>query len=356
MPSHKRTLTVIGGIAAFVILIIVTAILLYNVEANSEDEALAKARAEDAQEQAEKAKDPNSKKKKKQAEGILEMEEADYAWFDNIETYLLIGTDYSAKEQTADQEGQGAFADSLQLLIINKTRQTCGLVQIDRDTITEVMLLQDDGEEGITRDMQICTAHAYGGTEELQDENTKRAVETFFGGLPIDGYYTINKNDIPLLNHTIGGVEVTLEDDFTTADPAMKKGETLTLTDEQAAIYITGRMGIGDGTNTTRMSRQRTYIKAFADKAKEKMHEDAGFVNDVYRQMSDVANTDMNGNAISRITNSLLTFENKGILTMEGERTLGEYAGDGEEHVEIRVSEQEKIRILSQLMEIEEEE
>ena len=39
---------------------------------------------------------------------------------------------------------------------------------------------------------------------------------------------------MPLLNHEVGGVTVTLEDDMTKLDPAMKKGATLTLTDRQA--------------------------------------------------------------------------------------------------------------------------
>ncbi len=65
---------------------------------------------------------------------------------------------------------------------------------------------------------------------------------------------------ISVLNDLAGGVTVTLEDDFSAADPAMTKGTTLTLQGEQAEIFVRRRMDIGEGTNEARMARQEEYL------------------------------------------------------------------------------------------------
>jgi len=49
------------------------------------------------------------------------------------------------------------------------------------------------------------------------------------------------KNAMPLLNHEVGGVTVTLEDDMTKLDPAMKKGATLNLDGRQAELLMQSR-------------------------------------------------------------------------------------------------------------------
>lgn len=74
-----------------------------------------------------------------------------------------------------------------------------------------------------------------------------------------------------LLNHEVGGVTVTLEDDMTSLDPEMKKGTTLTLTDHQAELLIQTRYAMDDDRNTERMRRQQIFMKAFMNKMKEKM-------------------------------------------------------------------------------------
>lgn len=79
------------------------------------------------------------------------------------------------------------------------------------------------------------------------------------GGLPIDGYYALKMDAMPLLNHEVGGVTVTLEDDMTKLDPAMKKGATLTLTDRQAELLMQSRYVMDDDRNTQRMRRQQIF-------------------------------------------------------------------------------------------------
>lgn len=64
---------------------------------------------------------------------------------------------------------------------------------------------------------------------------------------------------MPLLNHEVGGVTVTLEDDMTKLDPAMKKGTTLTLTDRQAELLMQSRYAMDDDRNTQRIAASRSF-------------------------------------------------------------------------------------------------
>lgn len=78
-------------------------------------------------------------------------------------------------------------------------------------------------------------------------------------GESIDFYVAMNMDGISELNDLAGGVTVTLEDDFSSIDPAMTKGTTLTLHGDQAETFVRSRMTVGDGTNASRMERQSVY-------------------------------------------------------------------------------------------------
>ena len=62
-------------------------------------------------------------------------------------------------------------------------------------------------------------------TEEASCENTLNAVENLLEGADIEYYVAMNMDAIGILNDALGGVTVTLEDDFTAADPTHAAGE-----------------------------------------------------------------------------------------------------------------------------------
>ena len=107
--------------------------------------------------------------------------------------------------------------------------------------MTEVALIDHNGEGEATANIQLCTAHWYGGNREQSCENTVKSVKKLLGGIQIDGYYELPMKAIPVLNKQVGGVTVTLEDDFSSVDAAMVKGKTITLSDSQAFHYIHDR-------------------------------------------------------------------------------------------------------------------
>lgn len=260
----------------------------------------------------------------------------DYEITDDIETYLFIGTDNGGNGSVKDPTTyEGQMADVLLLLVLDKTEETYGVLQLDRDTVTEMPYIEDGKKTGDLVKGQICTSHGFGNSAEMSCENTVETVEMLLGGLPIDGYYSLAMDDVATLNHAVGGVEVTIEDDLTKVDPAMTKGAHLTLTDEQAKAFVRARMSVGDGSNTARMQRQLQYMAGFKTKALNKMGEDAGFADALFRTLQESgAVTDIPESRISVITNQIYKGEDLGILQMEGEHTTGNVLGDGKQHAE----------------------
>ena len=131
---------------------------------------------------------------------------------------LLMGVDKQGEAARNDAR-QGGQADFLLLVLLDHQNHQIRTLQLDRDTMTAVEVLGVLGNPVGTRKMQICLSHGYGMTEEASCENTLNAVENLLEGADIEYYVAMNMDAIGILNDALGGVTVTLEDDFTAGRP-----------------------------------------------------------------------------------------------------------------------------------------
>ena len=331
---------------------VVFAALLTKIDNSKADDNIARAKELDAQKAAEGGE--KERKTARAVQGTLELGGYEYDYFDRIDTYLLIGTD-STGEEAKKEDGTyvGDMADFLLLLVMNRSKQTYTAIQIDRDTMVDVPLLNEDGDYNATALQQICIAHWYGSDEAQSNENTVTSVSNLLGGLEIDGYYTLNMTQIPRLNHAIGGVEVTLEDDFTNEDPDMRQGRTILLSDEQAERFVRGRMGVGDGENTSRMRRQKAYMNAFKEKMMTRVKEESGFINDLYKEFMDVADTDLSGSEVSGIINGIMTYTANDTVELAGEKKKAVSESDDILHSQFWVDEEAMTETLTKVLGLE---
>ena len=101
----------------------------------------------------------------------------------------------------------------------------------------------------------------------LQDscENTVDAVSMLLGGVDIDHYVGMTMGAVPLINDMVGGVPVTVLDDFSGIDDTLVQGEEITLQGEQAIHYVRIRAGLEDSSNLNRMKRQQQYLQSLAN-------------------------------------------------------------------------------------------
>lgn len=242
----------------------------------------------------------------------------------NIKTYLFMGIDATGEVETKKEFDGTGQCDTLQVVVVDEKNNTYTRLPINRDTMTDVKSLDDEGNYLLTSTLQIALAHSKGDGMEISCENTVDAVSNLLYGQTIDGYASLNMNSIEVLNHLVDGVTVTIEDDFSKEDPSLVMGETVKLTDEQAMHYVRGRMNVGDGTNEGRMRRQSKYLSALKIKLIEKCQEDNAFALDIYDALEPYMVTSLSRNDFIKLAASLVTADEQESLEIQGINTIGE--------------------------------
>lgn len=217
-----------------------------------------------------------------------------------LTTVLLIGYDHKDQGELdvpQDSYIKGGQSDFLLLLAIDHDARQIRQLQFDRDTITPIKFYSKSGAFYGERRLQICLAHAYGDTQEMNNRNAIWAVENLLGiakeddGAQIDLYMSMDITGIGRLNDLLGGVTVPINDDFSHYDPSMVLGTTMKLNGDQAQIYCRQRYFIGDQSNTSRMTRQRTYMDAALELLRSKVKENPAFANELLNGMGLIFDT-----------------------------------------------------------------
>ena len=247
----------------------------------------------------------------------------------HIESILLIGTDKSTVEHAETDEGITPFfnyeqADFLALLVIDNDTQTCSIIQINRDSMTDVPWLSVTGDVGGTSYEQIALSHTYGSGKEDSCVNTRNAVSSLLFDAPIDKYIAFSMSAVPVLNDLVGGVTVTIVDDLTPVDPDFVQGKTITLRGEQSLSFVRARMTVGDGTNISRMRRHRDYLQGFMTSARSSFNSDSKFALKAIEALTPYMTTDMTAEAMSALVEKLDTYTIEPIQHSLGENKLGE--------------------------------
>ena len=212
---------------------------------------------------------------------LLTVEGKTYTLRNNLTTLLLMGID---RDQNAVPQGfrNGGQADFLRLLVIDHEKRMISQIQIDRDNMTPITILGVTGSAAGKRIAQLCLSHGFGDGAEQSCKLTSEAVSDLFCGIPVDLYLALNTDSISVLNDALGGITVTLTDDLSALDAAMRAGVTLTLQGEQAEYYVRRRRDVGEGTNRARMLRQETYFAQLSERIHTRMLTDKESIGMLY--------------------------------------------------------------------------
>ena len=242
----------------------------------------------------------------------------------NLQTVLIMGLDKYEREETTLGYTNKMQADFLLLAVIDKDAKTCELLHLNRDTMTEIRRLGIGGGETGTFTGQLALAHTYGSGGSDSCLNAVKAVSKLLGGVKIDHYMTLTMDAVAKINDLVGGVTVTMLEDFTEIDPAMVKGQEVTLKGENALAYVRFRKGIGDQSNLSRMERQRQYLEAFYGKLMETNKKVSGFLSSTLLKVNDDFVSDCTVNQLEALSNLLELCTVAPIRTIEGKAIQGE--------------------------------
>lgn len=250
----------------------------------------------------------------------------EYPLKESLRTVLLIGTDstdqYEDKNALLDYYNLNQ-ADFLILLVQDTEANTTEVIQLNRDTMTDVPWLDVIGNYGGTEFQQLCLAFNSGDGGRASCLNTVDAVSSLLFDAPIQHYIQLPLSGISVLNNLVGGVPVTIPQNLTRVDPAFVEGATVHLTGEQAEKFVRARKGLVDDTNVARMARQRIYLESFQKQAKEAFNSESEFAMKLVEKMGEHLQSDLTAQQLSDFVESLDKSQSSPIRTPEGELIIG---------------------------------
>ena len=281
-----------------------------------------------------------------QEEKTISYQGAEYRHRAKLTRILFMGIDQDS-DVIPTGSRSGGQADFLLLLVLDAEAKTVARLQIDRDTMTEITTLGVLGDETGTRSAQICLAHGFGDGGEQSCLLQKDAVSKLCLGVEIPSYAAMSMDGISVLNDAAGGIEVTLKDDFTSLDPSMTTGTTLTLQGEQAEYYVRNRMNIGLGTSEARNARQQDYWQKLSEKIAQILDAEgsSAFLNELYTALEPYLTTNLSRGALINETWKTKDYARLPILVPAGTYMVG---GDGfmEFHIDEAALEQNILSVF----------
>lgn len=267
-----------------------------------------------------------------------------------LTTFLIMGLDEFGPQDSSGSYQNSQQADFLMLVAFDHEDKSYSVLHLNRDTMTDVEVLDITGARtGHTRWEQLALAHTYGNGLEVSCLNTCRTVSRLLFGVSIDYYISLTMDAVAILNDGLGGVTLTMPRDYTAIDPAFTEGARVTLSGEQALRFVRARMTADDGTNLSRMERQRLYLNALLSLLSQPELATEETALKLWRSLSGTESgrgamlTDATWTQIHGLTEDLTDYECRGIFVPQGE---ADYSGD---YVEFHVDREDLARLVVSL-------
>ena len=258
---------------------------------------------------------------------VLTYDGREYVPNDRVETFLLIGLDRYENSSVSASHGTGVQADFLMLLVFNNETREATALQINRDAMTKVNKLAIGGTavvESYTAQIALAYNYVNDDNERIRCRNTIDSVEYLLDGVDVDHYFALTMDAVAASCDAVGGVEVTVLDDFTGIDDTLVKGQTVKLTGDQALRYVRTRYGMEDSSNNARMERQQQYINALYEQIISNINADSGFVVKLVDAVDDYVVYDSSDRRMQQLIEKFDEYEFLGVRDLEGETKVGD--------------------------------
>ena len=253
----------------------------------------------------------------------VEKEEIKYFPRQDITTILFIGVDEEGPMEEKDYNSGSAYSDSVVLLIFDETNKEINAIALNRDSMVEMPMIDENGKRTGSFYGQLTFAHSFGNGLEESCENTVWTVSDLLNGARIDYYFSMNMDAISIINDAVGGVKVNVTDDFSEIGSDIPMGEYV-LHGDEAERFVRARMGLGDGLNSSRMERQKEYVFGFIEAFEAKKEQNSLFAVETFEKVSEYVLTDCSLETISAFSEKFEEYELNEIAVPKGEYVLGE--------------------------------
>ena len=182
-----------------------------------------------------------------------------------VRSYLFLGVDDAGLEY--EDYGRGGRTDTILLLV--KKGTALRILEISRDTMTEVDTYDSKGDYLSSGVMQINMQYSYGDSPRRSAYLTKRTVSKLLGGIEINGAIALDMSGIAPAVDVMGGITVRMEEDCSYIDPDYTLDAEIHMDGAEAEHFIRWRDTSVSGSNDARMSRHTWFIRQMLSQADE---------------------------------------------------------------------------------------
>lgn len=218
-----------------------------------------------------------------------------YEYREDMLNFLLLGIDHggSLSTETELSDWNAGQADTIFLVSLNQEDKEISVIGIPRNSMVNVEIFNSESERVETIYNQICLQYGYAGGGELGLQKMKESVSELMCGLPIHGVCAVSFNAISVMTDRLGGIEVVVPDDMTEYDKAYVQGSTQTLTGKNVVDYLRYRQYNTLGSPTTRLERQKDFLRVAMGRTMQEIKSNPVFVKDIYESLRSYMNTDI---------------------------------------------------------------
>lgn len=255
-----------------------------------------------------------------------------YAYNEDILTFLFMGIDKNDEQVTQVAEGtNGGQADALFLLLLNPHDKSVSVLAINRNTMTDIDVYNEEGSYVNTITAQIAVQHGFGNGMEESCRYQVDAVRKLLYDIPIHGYCAINAKAVIPITDMVGGVELTVLENVQkyggkSHEVILKEGETKVLDGENSYSYVRFRDVSIEKSADGRLERQKQWLTAFMKQVKEQTAADISLPVKLYNEITNYMVTDVSVDEVAYLTSiaSGYTFEKEHMYSLTGETVMGE--------------------------------
>lgn len=243
-----------------------------------------------------------------------------YTYNNNLVNILFLGIDQANDIDTSYMPGDAGQADCIMLLSLDKETKEGRILQINRNTMTQIDTYDSNGSAFGTVNAQLATQYAYciGGSRSCWA--TEKTVRELLYNLPINGYFTLSVDGISEINDALGGVTVEMTEEDAAINPEFEAGKEVCLKGADAETYVRYRDTNVFNSNEARMQRQVKYVTALIEKARS--HGGSALYNIISPFLDKYIVTDLDGEQIDAL--SSYTYLTDEVQYLPGETVMGD--------------------------------
>ncbi len=248
----------------------------------------------------------------------------EYRYNEHLSNYIFIGVDKREPITEYETSAGAGRADAIFFLSYDRVKKTLKCISIPRDTMTNVHMIAPDGTDMGTSVEHINMQYVFGDGKTESCRLMKETISDLLYGVPIQGYYSMNMDGIAVAVDVLDGVEMVLADNsLTSVNTEYVEGAKITVTKDNAEQIVRYRDVDESQSAIVRTNRQKQFMKAVSQRAKEKSAEDAEFIVTMYESLKPYTVTNIGKDVLADLLEAKFDSDT-GVIDLPGQGVQGE--------------------------------